>query len=66
MSKNRCPHCKNAVLQKSGTGTRVRIEGPVIFANGTCLARCYWCKGAIELPLELQKGAGESFIISQP
>jgi len=65
-AKNRCPKCKNAVLQKSEQGTRVRIRGPIVFVGGRCLAQCYWCREPIELPMQLEKGAGESFVISRP
>lgn len=65
MSKNRCPNCNNAVLQKSESGTRVRIRGPVVFQNGVCMAQCYWCKGPLELPMRLEKGAGETFVITR-
>lgn len=64
MSKNRCPRCKNAVLQKSKDGVRVRIRGPVVFVDGQCMAPCYWCREIINLPLNLEKGAGETFIIN--
>ncbi len=66
MSYNRCPKCRNAVLQKSEQGTRVRIKGPVVFANGHCLAQCYWCNEPVKLPMSLEKGAGETFVISRP
>lgn len=65
MSRNRCPQCKNAVLQKSEQGTRVRIRGPVVFVGDRCLAQCYWCRSSIELPMSLEKGAGETFVINQ-
>ncbi len=65
-SKSRCPQCNNALLQKSATGTRVRIRGPLVFNNGVCMAQCYWCKTAVKLPMSLEKGAGETFIITQP
>ena len=66
VSKNRCPNCNNAVLQKSEEGTKVRIRGPLMFKGDTCIAQCYWCRGPIELPMRLNKGAGETFIISRP
>lgn len=54
----RCPHCKNRVLQKSGKVTRVRSQGPVTFTqDGVCRARCYWCKGEIDLPIRLEDSA---------
>lgn len=62
-SRNRCPKCKNAVLQKSDESTRVRIRGPIVFVGAKCLAQCYWCREPIELPMTLAKGAGETFII---
>ena len=65
MNKNRCPQCKNAVLQKSGTTTEVRIRGKLIFKSGKCTAQCYWCREPIELPMSLEKGAGETFVISR-
>lgn len=66
VSKSRCPNCNNAVLQKSDQGTRVRIRGPIVFANDVCLAQCYWCKSTVTLPMSLAKGAGESFVIRRP
>lgn len=63
----RCPHCRNKVLQKSGSKTRLRADGPVEFhEDGTCRTRCWWCKGEIELPLELSEEAEvgeERFVI---
>lgn len=53
----RCPHCKNRLLQKSGSRTRVRTQGPLVFdQDGVCRAQCFWCGEAVEIPLELRKG----------
>lgn len=50
----KCPHCKNRVLQKSETQTRLRTDGPITFGlDGKARARCYWCKAEIELPMQL-------------
>lgn len=65
MSKNRCPKCKNAVLQKSEQDVRVRIRGPVVFIDGQCMAPCFWCREIINIPLKLEKGAGETFVIDR-
>ncbi len=65
-SKSRCPNCKNALLQKSERGTRAHIRGPLIFTNGVCMGQCYWCKSLVKLPMTLEKGAGETFVITQP
>lgn len=54
----RCPHCKNHLLQKSGSATRVRIKGPVVFdEDGVCRALCYWCSKPVEVPLEIAECA---------
>lgn len=51
----KCPHCRNRVLQKSETATRLRTDGPITFdAAGVAHARCYWCKADIVLPIGLQ------------
>jgi hypothetical protein len=53
----RCPHCDNHVLQKSGDKIRLRTQGQIIFdEGGKCRTRCFWCKSAIEIPLEIQEG----------
>lgn len=51
----RCPHCKNRLLQKSGSGTRLRITGQLTFqGDGTAEAQCYWCKTLVKsLPITL-------------
>lgn len=63
----RCPHCKNKVIQKTGDRTRIRSGGPVEFtADGTCHTKCHWCKGDIQLPLQLREDVtipAERFII---
>jgi hypothetical protein len=52
----RCPRCKNKLLQKSGTRTRVRTKGPLVFTeDGKCSAQCYWCGEPVAVPLELRK-----------
>jgi DNA-directed RNA polymerase subunit RPC12/RpoP len=52
----RCPNCHNKVLQKSGSQTKLRTQGPLIFENGVCFASCYWCKAKVEIPLQIQEG----------
>lgn len=63
----RCPHCNNKVLQKSGSITKLRTDGPVEFRDdGTCRTKCFWCKAQVELPLELAAGVDvgeERFVI---
>ncbi len=63
----RCPKCKQRVLQKSGSETRMRTRGAVVFSeDGLCKAQCYWCREPIELPLEIKvdtKIPAERFII---
>jgi hypothetical protein len=51
----RCPHCKNRLLQKSGSQTRLRISGQLVFAeDGTAEAQCYWCKALVKsIPIQL-------------
>lgn len=47
----RCPGCRNKLLQKSGSSTRLRTHGPIEFTeNGICKAQCYWCKTPVEVP----------------
>ena len=59
----KCPHCKNALLQKSDGGTKVRTKGPIVFSkDGTCSAQCYWCGDTVTIPIELRK-ATEKFVI---
>lgn len=53
----RCPNCKNRLLQKSGSQTRVRVQGAISFdANGLCKSKCYWCKGDVTVPIRLSEG----------
>lgn len=65
----KCPQCRNHVLQKSGSRTRLRIQGPVVFdENGLCHALCYWCKSEVLLPLSIQKGTPideERFVLTR-
>ena len=50
----RCPHCKNKLLQKSGSATRLRIKGPVVFdESGRAEAHCHWCKAKVDVPIQL-------------
>ena len=49
----RCPHCKNRVLQKSGTETRLRIQGALRFDEDGAHAKCHWCKHDIIVPVQL-------------
>lgn len=51
----KCPHCREKLLQKSGSQTRVRTDGPVIFDGERCQSRCYWCKADVTLPLQLSE-----------
>lgn len=65
----RCPECHNRVLHRSGTVTRLRLQGPVEFDNeGTARGKCYWCKQDIKLPIQLIPGTEieqpEVFILS--
>ena len=52
----RCPKCKNHILQKSGSRTRLRTKGPIVFEDGVCKTQCYWCGGSIEIPVEIRDG----------
>jgi len=65
----KCPNCKNKVLQKSGSHTRVRIQGAVVFdEKGLCKAQCYWCKSEVTVPLRIQDGVeveSERFILTK-
>lgn len=50
----RCPHCKGALVQKSESGARMRVDGPLhVDARGQAHSRCYWCKSEVALPLRL-------------
>jgi len=64
----RCPHCKNHVLQKSGSKTRLRVKGAVEFhKDGICKALCYWCGEPVEVPIEIRKGtpiSTEKFVLA--
>jgi hypothetical protein len=52
----RCKGCGNKVVQKSDQGVRIRTQGPLVFTtDGRCEGQCFWCKGAVELPIELTK-----------
>lgn len=66
----RCPHCKNKLLQKSGSQTRLRLTGQLVFAeDGTAEAQCYWCKKAVKVPVVLAPGTqveSETFILKKP
>lgn len=63
----RCPSCKNKLLQKSGSRTRLRTEGVHEWDDdGTCRAKCYWCKAMVEVPIQIRDGVevpAESFIL---
>jgi hypothetical protein len=57
----RCPHCDNRLLQKSGSSTKVRITGCLeIDEDGMAKAQCYWCKGAVTLPISFKATTTES------
>jgi pyruvate-formate lyase-activating enzyme len=63
----RCPHCKNHVLQKSGTQIRLRTRGPLTFdEDGICRTECYWCHTPVEIPIEIKQDVAlplERFIL---
>jgi len=62
----RCSNCKNHILQRSGKRVRIRTHGPIVFEDGVCKAKCYWCKAPVELPLEIKEGtpiASETFVL---
>ncbi len=66
----RCPHCKNRILQKAGSQTRLRLEGPLAFGeDGIAEAKCYWCKGVVKgLPVQLAPGTSvdaETFVLKK-
>lgn len=64
----RCCKCSNHILQKSGRRIRLRIKGQVIFEDGLCKAKCYWCGEQVIIPLEIAGGTkipSEKFILSQ-
>ena len=54
----KCSNCKNSIIQKTeDKGLKFRVDGPMTAdAKGNVLAKCYWCKAAVTLPLELSKG----------
>lgn len=53
----KCPHCRNKLLQKSGRATKLRTRGPILFMDdGRAMAQCYWCKGQVEVPVEVRRG----------
>ncbi len=52
--QTKCPKCKDRLIQRLGTMTRVRVEGPLeIDEAGNCFARCFWCKARVPVPLKL-------------
>ena len=60
--------CGHSLLQKAGDRVRVRIRGPIIIDGQKTLAKCYWCKRDVEIPLQLQPGlqlAGEKYTIKR-
>lgn len=61
----RCPECNNKVVQVDENGIiRVRVDGPVEFSpTGESIAKCYWCKSKITLPLTIN--FSEKFILSK-
>jgi hypothetical protein len=65
----RCPQCRNKVLQKSGSRAKLRVDGPVVFTDeGTCLAKCYWCKTEVEVPIQIREGTeldAERFVLQK-
>lgn len=64
----RCPKCSNKLIQKSGSSTRLRLDGAIEFTDdGLCKARCHWCHAEVSLPLELKKAVveEESFTIPE-
>lgn len=66
----RCPHCKNKLLQKSGSQTRLRISGQLVFGeDGAAEAKCYWCNKSVKVPVSLAPGTSvesETFILKKP
>ena len=65
----RCPSCKNKVIQKTGDVTRIRAGGPIEFmANGECHTKCHWCKGDIQIRVQLKEDVvipTERFVIPE-
>lgn len=57
----RCPHCKNKLLQKSGSSTRLRTDGPIEFDDtGEAKTKCFWCKSVVDVPIALKDPVLES------
>ena len=64
----KCVSCKNRILQKSGKRTMLRIQGAVVFEDGVCKSKCFWCGADVEIPIEIKEGTplvGERFILTQ-
>jgi hypothetical protein len=62
----KCEHCRNSVLQKTGNGIRLRIKGDLVFEDGQCLTKCYWCGKEITIPVKITEvpvSKKEKFII---
>ena len=63
----KCPHCSNKIMQKSGQQTKVRLQGPIVIdEKGEAIAKCYWCKQVIRVPLVLPEGleiSQETFLL---
>jgi hypothetical protein len=52
----RCPQCRNRIVQKASDGVHIRSQGAIVFTpDGKCIAKCFFCKTLVELPMELQK-----------
>lgn len=63
-----CPRCKNHILQKSGNKIRLRTTGQIVFEDGVCKSKCYWCKEDIEIPMEITESipvARERYVINK-
>jgi len=67
-----CPRCKergkrNKIIQSSGGETKVRIDGPLFFKDGSCGAKCHWCGEMVwGLPIQIAPGTeipDERFVV---
>lgn len=63
----RCTKCKDKVLQKSDTGTKVRIKGAITVQNGLVKSQCYWCDADVEFPVSALEAptSGERFVLTK-
>lgn len=64
----KCPHCENKIVHCLPDVIKLRIEGAVTFTGNQAIAKCYWCRKEIQLPIKLDPTittVQPAFVISQ-